>query len=142
MNLFGYVDIYHGLQKTKEIGGCVETAFIQLVDGTECTNAVITQVDYTGNRLYAIGFMDETGMVRVVNIDHIRLIQNPQHKKIKECLNAAYREWATELKSVRAKRLIEISKGALPSSYEKELNTIMDDIGIESQERLLETAHA
>ncbi|MFC4769316.1 hypothetical protein [Effusibacillus consociatus] len=136
MNLFGWIDFYSGLEKTKEIGGCIEASSITLANGDTYTNAVITRVDYTGNRFYTVGFMDEQGTVRVVNVDQVSVVENPEYKKVREANNLAYQKWAREQKRLRAVRLLEISKGASRSSYEKELNTLMDDIGVKSVEEL------
>jgi hypothetical protein len=139
MKLFGWIDFYNGLEKTKEIGGCIEAASIILVNGATYANPVITHVDYIGNRFYSLGFMDEKGTVRVVNVDHVSIIEDPKHKKIRDVKNLAYQKWAREQKRIRALRLLEISKGASRSSYEKELQTLMEDIGIETIEDLTVT---
>lgn len=132
MNLFGLIDFYNGLEKSKEIGGCIEADAIKLSDGTEYKNAVITRVDYSGNRFYTLGFMDENGIVRVVHVDQLSQTLNPAHKKIAEVQNQAYRQWAREQKRARAMRLLEISEGAAPSSYHKELQVLLDDLGVDS----------
>lgn len=136
MNLFGWIDFYNGLEKTKEIGGCIEAASITLANGTSYANAVITRVDYTGNRFYSLGFMDEQGTVRVVNVDQVSVIVSPEHKKIRDVNNQAYQKWAREQKRARALRLLEISRGAARCSYEKELQILLDDIGVQSAEEL------
>lgn len=136
MNLFGWIDFYNGLEKTKEIGGCIEASLITLANGASFANAVITRVDYAGNRFYSLGFMDELGTVRVVNVDQVGVVEAPEYKKICDVNNLAYQKWAREQKRLRALRLLEISKGASRSSYEKELRTLMNDIGVATVEEL------
>ena len=138
MNLFGLIDFYNGLEKTKEIGGCIEADAIKLADGTEYKHAVITRVDYSGNRFYSLGFMDENGVVRVVHVDQLSQTLNPAHKKIANVQNKAYQQWAREQKRERVIRLLEISEGASPASYRKELQVLLDDIGVDSVEALKE----
>lgn len=140
MNLFGLIDFYNGLEKTKEIGGCIESASITLADGSDYPNAVITRIDYSGNRFYSLGFMDEKGVVRVVNVDQLSLVLSPEHKKIADVNNLTYQKWAREQKRQRVMRLLEISQGAKPSSYQQELQVLLDDIGVASLEELNEAS--
>jgi hypothetical protein len=140
MNLFGLIDFYNGLEKTKEIGGCIEAASIRLADGTEYQNAVITRVDYSGNRFYSIGFMDESGIVRVVHVDLLSLVLSPEHKKIADVKNRAYQKWSREQTLQRVTRLLKISKGAAPASYQKELQVLLDDLGVSSVDELAEVS--
>jgi hypothetical protein len=134
MNLFGLIDFYNGLEKIKEVGGCIEASSLTLSDGTTFSNPVITRVDYAGHRIYSLGFMDDAGVVRVVNVDQISVVLSPEHKKIADLNNHAYQTWAREQKRARIRRLLEISEGAKLTSYEKELRTLLDDIGLQSVE--------
>ncbi|ASS74031.1 hypothetical protein CIG75_02895 [Tumebacillus algifaecis] len=136
MNLFGLIDFYNGLEKCKEIGGCIETESITLADGSQFDNAVIVRVDYTGHRFYSLGFMDEQGAVRVVNVDQLTLVLRPVHKRVADVNNKAYQAWAFAQKSARAKRLLEFSQGAAASSYQKELQTLLNDLGMEETTNL------
>ncbi|MFC4768023.1 hypothetical protein [Effusibacillus consociatus] len=131
MQLFGWIDFYYGLGKTKEIGGCIEAASIVLTNGISYRNCVITRVDYIGNRIYSFGFMDEDGTVRVANVDQVSLVVNPEHKKIRDANNLFYKKWPCEQKQSRLLRLLEISKEASRSSLEKQVDSILDDLGID-----------
>ncbi|GAX89932.1 hypothetical protein [Effusibacillus lacus] len=139
MNLFGWMDLYTGLEKTKEIGGCIEAASIELANGEKFRNAVIMRVEYTGNRFYSLGFMDEQGTVRVAHVDQVSVLVNPEHKTIGNVQNLVYQQWAREQKRTRALRLLEISQGAARSSYEKELRCLLEDIGVNSVQELYAT---
>lgn len=68
----------------------------------------------------------------VVNVHDISVISAPEHKKIRELNNVAYKREAIHNKRRYLKRLFDIYQGSYTVHFWQEAKMIIDDIGVEA----------
>lgn len=127
----GLRDMNAILTNHRKIGGGIETSFIRLRSGEEYPHACIVHIDHLGSSYYSIGFVTNLGETVIVNVNEISIISSPEHKKILELKNSAYKDAITKEKLKYLTRLFEIHQGSYTVHFLKEVKMIMDDIGFD-----------
>ncbi|MGP3560657.1 hypothetical protein [Geobacillus sp. BK01] len=128
----GLRDMKAMLVNERKVGGAIEATFLRLRSGEEYRNACIVHIDQLGAQYYSVGFVTEQGERMVVNVHDISIISAPEHKKIRELNNAAYKREAVNEKRRYLKRLFDIYEGSYTVHFWREAKMIIDDIGVEA----------
>ncbi|HWO98191.1 MAG TPA: hypothetical protein VNM45_18035 [Bacillus sp. (in: firmicutes)] len=127
----GLRDMNAILTNHRKIGGVIETSFIRLRSGEEYPHACIIHIDLLGSSYYSIGFVTSKGEKIIVNVTEISVISSPEHKRVLELKNSAYKDTITKEKLKYLTRLFEIHQGSYTVHFLKEVKMIMDDIGFD-----------
>jgi hypothetical protein len=130
----GFADIYMILSNERRVGGVIEAESIRLRSGEVFTHPVVTHIDFTGTTFYTMGFVSNTGLKMIVNVNEICNIVSPMHKRTKELQNSYYKKIKVNEKLKYLKRLCEVNEGYYTEPFIKEVEAIVNDIGIESVE--------
>jgi hypothetical protein len=128
----GFIDIYTILSNERRVGGAIEAESIQLRSGEVFKHPVVTNIDFTGSAFYTIGFISDTGLKMIVNVNEISSIVSPMHKRIKELKNSYYKNIKVNEKLRYLKRLCEVNEGCYTEPFAQEVKAIINDIGLES----------
>ncbi|MED5072591.1 hypothetical protein P9857_00640 [Anoxybacillus geothermalis] len=128
----GLRDMKAILANERKVGGAVEAALLRLRSGEEYRNVCIVHIDQLGAQYYSVGFVTEQGERLIVNVHDISVISAPEHKKIRELNNVAYKREAIHNKRRYLKRLFEIYEGSYTVHFWQEAKMIIDDIGVEA----------
>lgn len=130
----GLTDIFTVLANERRIGGVIEAESIRLSSGEVFKYPVITHIDFTGFTFYTMGFVTDTGLRMIVNVNEISRIVSPVHKRIKELQNSYYKKIKVDEKLKYLKRLCEVNEGCYTKPFVEEVKAIVNDIGWESVE--------
>ncbi|MED4974232.1 hypothetical protein RA955_07340 [Geobacillus proteiniphilus] len=128
----GLRDMKAILANERKVGGAVEAVFLRLCTGEKYRNACIVHIDQLGTHYYSVGFVTEQGERMIVNVHDISVISAPEHKKIRELNNAAYKREAINEKWRYLQRLFEIYEGSYTVHFWREAKMIIDDIGVDA----------
>ena len=135
----GLKDIHKLLTNERKIGGVIEVDSLQLRTGEVYQHAIITSIDLLGSSIYAISFMTKDMQNMIVNIQELRVLQEPKHKKIIEIKNQAYKRYKTNRKIKYLKRLFELNKDSMNPIFLEEAKMIIEDIGLSAVQNELNT---
>ncbi|SFJ53758.1 hypothetical protein [Thermoflavimicrobium dichotomicum] len=128
----GFADIYTILSNERRVGGAIEAESIQLRSGEVFKHPVVTNIDFTGSTFYTISFISDTGLKMIVNVNEIRAIVSPAHKRIKDLKNSYYKNLKVNEKLKYLNRLCEVNEGCYTEPFVQEVKAIINDIGLES----------
>ncbi|WP_102345502.1 hypothetical protein [Bacillus sp. Marseille-P3661] len=125
----GFNDIYSIIVNERKIGGLIEANKINLRTGEEFTNAIITNIDYSGSIFYTLTFVADNGERIIVNVNDISKIEAPFHKRVHQIKNKLFKEQKIKEKNSYLKRLCELNKGAFVKTFLDEVLLLVEDIG-------------
>lgn len=131
----GLRDINAILSNQRKLGGVVETAFLRLRSGEEYPNACIVHLDHLGANYYSLGFVTNEGETMIVNVNEISVISSPEHKRMRELKNSAYKDVILKKTFKYLKRLFDVHQGSYTIHFLREVNMIVDDIGFDIPNR-------
>ncbi|MFB5661241.1 hypothetical protein [Alteribacillus sp. HJP-4] len=128
----GFDDMNTVLANERKIGGVIESDYLRLSTGDEYNNVCITKVELIGSALCSIGCVTEDGQQLIVNAKEVSIIYQPQHKKIYELKNQAFKHTKMNQKKKYLKRLFELNNGSHNPVFLEEAMLVIEDIGLKN----------
>ncbi|SFE50885.1 hypothetical protein [Alteribacillus iranensis] len=128
----GFDDMNSILRNERKVGGVIESDYLRLTSGEEYENVVVTKVELIGSAVCSMTCVTEDGQTLMVNVKEVSLIHQPQHKKICELNNEAFKHRKMQQKLKYLKRLFELNEDSLNPLFLEEAMLLIEDIGLKN----------